>query len=139
MRSFMLMAVLLCLTYPATAQSLKYKTYISPENQTPTETEEEQRAKIWEKYKALAAGRDPDQETPEEAEKDADMQGAADQAPESEQAAPRGLNAILDDVRQSKEKRGKLHTLTITKPKAPEVPEPAKPKQALSNHPAASD
>ena len=123
---------------PAQAEVLKHKSYISPKKQTPIESQEEVAARIWERYKALAAGQDPDQipetppaDNPVQSEPSQSPQAPSDNSQSTQNATGATgtaslLGAILQQAQDNKQKQGHMRTLVITPPTPPEGPQPPK-------------
>lgn len=101
--------------------------------------------RIWNRYKALAAGKDPDaKKEGEEGEKT--LPPAPPQAPSPLKTAqppaqpletPKsmGLAAILEDYRKSKDQRREMKHISLSRPKAPEAPDAQKPTPPESAKP----
>ncbi len=120
--------LLLLLTPPAYADQFEYKgginhTYIRksppPAEQKAPEAEETAApttTKIWEKYKALAAGQ-PEQQQ----EAETTQPPTAPTAPEPPQK-PTGITAILKQYQTNKAGRSQMRSLTMKQPEVPEQP-----------------
>ena len=103
---------------------------VGQDDQQPKE-EEAPSVRIWNKYKALAAGKpemtDKEKAEAEEAErKEAEEKAAAAEKEKQEEAAakttqqqpapPTGIAAIIEEYRKNKAQRSQMHSITITKP-----------------------
>jgi len=131
----LLLLVTLFLSSPALGNQLERQfefqggmnhTYLRPHsnsntqqsNLPPTQNEQAPTTKVWEKYKALAAGKAEPQ--PKE------QQPTAAAAPEP-QKQPTGMAAILQQYQANKVGRSQMRSISIARPEAPSVEAPKVP------------
>lgn len=102
------------------------------QDEEPAKEEEPAQVRIWNKYKALAAGKPEMTEEEKAASEEADKKEAEEKAAaaekakqeeaekaakaEQEPARPTGIAAIIDEYRKNKAQRSQMRSLTITKP-----------------------
>ncbi|MGB4106376.1 MAG: hypothetical protein WBK55_01110 [Alphaproteobacteria bacterium] len=106
---------------------------VSPGKEPPKQEEQAPSVRIWNKYKALAAGKPEMTEEEKTAVEEADKKEAEEKAAaaekakqeeeeqkstkvEREPAPPTGIAAILDEYRRNKAQRSQMRTITVTNP-----------------------